>query len=74
MEADWLIIAERHHESMRKIANKLTVDHLSALLHLNVEYAELAVSNTFGPEGFKTAILAFGAQPLLSVGEYCQHS
>ena len=72
VEAHWSLIAERYHDLLRRIANKLTVDHPSALLHLIVDYANLAMSHTVGPERHTPAILAFGAQPRLPIGQYAQ--
>lgn len=72
VEAHWSLIAERYHDPLRRIANKLIVDHPSAPLPLIIDYANLAMSHTIGPEGFTPAILAFGAQPRLPIGEYTQ--
>ena len=72
VEAHWSLIAERCHDPLRRIANKLIIDHPSALLSLIIDYANLAMSHTIGPEGFTPAILAFGAQPRLPVGNYNQ--
>lgn len=72
VEAHWSLIAERYHDPLRRIANKLIVDHPSAPLSLIIDYANLAMSHTIGPEGITLAILAFGAQPRLTIGEYTQ--
>ena len=50
----------------------MTVYHSSALLHLIVDYANLAMSHTVGPEGHTPAILALGAQLRLPIGLYTQ--
>lgn len=54
----------------RRIPNKLFIDHPSAPLNLIIDYANLAMSHTVGPEGFTPAILSFGAQPSLPIGQY----
>lgn len=72
VEAHWSLIAELHHDPLRRIAKKLIVDHPAAPLGLIIDYANLAMSHKIGPEGFTPAILAFGAQPLISIGNYEQ--
>lgn len=72
VEAHWSLIAERYHDPLRRIVNKLIIDHPAAPLSLIVDYANLAMSHTVGPEGFTPAILAFGAQPRLPLGNYEQ--
>ena len=72
VEAHWSLIAERYNDPLRRIVNKLIVDHPAAPLPLIIDYANLAMSDTVGPEGFTPAILAFGAQPLLPIGNYDQ--
>lgn len=72
VEAHWSLIAERYHDPLRRIVNKLILDHPTAPLNLIVDYANLAMSHTVGPEGFTPAILAFGAQPRLPIGNYEQ--
>ena len=72
VEAHWSLIAERHHDPLRRIVNKLIVDHPAAPLPLIIDYANLAMYHTVGPEGFTPAILAFGAQPRLPIGNYDQ--
>lgn len=72
VEAHWSLIAERYHDPLRRVVNKLFLDHPAAPLNLIVYYANLAISHTIGPEGFTPAILAFGAQPRLPIGNYDQ--
>lgn len=72
VEAHWSLIAERYHDPIRRITRKLVLDHPAAPLDLIVDYANLAMSHTIGPEGFTPAILAFGAQPRLPIGDYDQ--
>lgn len=71
-ESHWPLIAKRYHDPLRRIAKKLSIDHPSAPLHLIIDYSNLAMSHTVGPEGFTPAILAFGAQPRLPIGQYDQ--
>lgn len=70
VEAHWSLIAERYHDPLRLIVNKLIFDHPAAPLNLVVDYANLALSHTVGLEGFKPGILAFGGQPRLTIGIY----
>lgn len=72
VEAQWSLIAERCHDSLRRIVKKLIVDHPAAPVRLIVDYANLAMSHTIVPEGFNPTVLAFGAQPCLAVGNYDQ--
>lgn len=72
VEAHWSLIAERYHDPLRRISMNLITDHPAAPLQLIIDYANLAMSHTIGPEGFTPAILAFGAQPRLLVGNYKQ--
>jgi len=72
VEAHWSLIAERYHDPLRRIANKLILDHPAAPLSLIIDYANLSMSHTIGPDGFTPAILAFGAQPRLPIGNYEQ--
>ena len=51
-EALWSLIAERYHDPLRRFVNKLIVDHPAAPLPLFIDYANLAMSHTVGPEGF----------------------
>lgn len=74
VEAHWSLIAERYHDPLRRISRKLIVDHPAAPMELIVDYANLAMSHTIGPEGFTPAILAFGAQPRLPIGNYDQQT
>lgn len=68
VEAHWSLLAERYHDPLRRIGNELIIDHPSAPLSLIIDYSNLALSQTTGSEGFTPAILAFGAQPSLTVG------
>lgn len=70
VEAHWSLIAERYHDPLRRIVNKLLIDHPTATFSLIIDYANLAMSHTIGPEGFTPAILSIGAQPRLPVGNY----
>lgn len=72
VEAHWSLIAERYHDPLRRIAKKLMLDHPAAPLSLILDYANLAMSHTVGPEGFTPAILEFGAQSRLTIGIYDQ--
>lgn len=68
VEAHWSLLAERYHDPLRRIGNELIIDHPSAPLSLIIDYSNLALSQTTGSEGFTPAILTFGAQPSLTVG------
>lgn len=72
VEAHWSLIAERHHDPLRRITRKLILDHSAAPFDLVVDNGNLAMSHTIGPEGFTPAILAFDAQPRLPVVIYDQ--
>lgn len=72
VEAHWSLIAERYHNQLLRITQKLILDHPTAPLALILDYANLAMSHSIGPEGFTPAILAFGAQPRLPIGNYSQ--
>lgn len=72
VEAHWSLICERYHDPLRRIVQKLRAEHPEAPLDLLVDYANMAMSHTVGPEGFTPAILAFGAQPRLPIGNYEQ--
>lgn len=72
VEAHWSLIAERYHDPLHRITQKLILDHPSAPLDLVLDYANLAMSHTVGPEGFTPAILAFESQPRLPIGNYIQ--
>lgn len=72
VEAHLSLIAEWYHDPLRPIANKLIVEHSAAPLQLIIDYVNLAMSHTVGPEGFLPAILAFGAQPRLPIENYEQ--
>lgn len=61
VEAHWSLIAERYHDPLRRIANKLSVDYPTAPLYLILDYANLAMSHNIDPGGFTPPILAFGA-------------
>lgn len=64
------MIAERYHDPLRRIKQKLIIDHPSAPLDLVLDYDNLAMSHTIGPEGFTAAVVAFGDQPRLTTGIY----
>lgn len=70
VEAHWSLIAERYHAPLRRIIEKCTIDHPGAPLELVVDYANMAMSHTIGPEGFNPVTSAFGAQPRLPIGQY----
>lgn len=72
VEAHWSLIAERYHDPLRRIIQKLRSDHPHAPLDLIIDYSNLAMSHTVGPEGFTPAILTFRAQPCLPIGKYEQ--
>lgn len=72
VEAHWSLIAERYRGSLRRIAQKLVVDHPAAPLAVIADYANLAMSHRVEIEGCTPAILAFGAQPRLPIGQYEQ--
>lgn len=72
VELHWSLIAERCHDPLRRIANELFTGHPHAPLSLIIDHANLAVSHTRSPEVFTTAILAFGTQLCLPVGNFYQ--
>ena len=72
VEVHWSLIAERYHDPLRRIVQKRIVDHPAAPLSLIVDYANMAMSHTIRPEGFTPAILAFGTQLRLPIGNYDQ--
>lgn len=70
VEAHWSFIGEQYHDLLRRIENKLAVDHPLAPLPLLVDYANTALSHTIGLNRFTRATLAFGAQPRLPIDEH----
>lgn len=72
VEAYWSSIAEQYHDMLRCINLKVILDIPTAPLSLVLDYAILAISHTKRPEGFTLVILAFGAQPCLSIRNYSQ--
>lgn len=69
VEAHLSLIAERYDDPLKIIVDKLMIDNPTALLSLIVDYANLPMSYTVGPEGFTPAIIAFESQPWLPVGK-----
>lgn len=63
----WSLIAKRYHDPLRRITENLILDRAAAPLSLVLNYANLAMSHTIGPEGFTPAILALGAQTRLPI-------
>lgn len=55
------MISERYHDLLRRLANKLFIEHPAVPLFLIIGYANLAMSQTVGTESFTPEILAFGA-------------
>lgn len=74
VEAHRSFIAEKYHDPLRSIANKLIVKHSTALLQLISDHANLDLSHTIKPEEFTPAILAFCAQPCLPIENYERQS
>ncbi len=72
VEAHWSLIAERYHDPFRRVVRKLQVDCPDLRLDILVDYANLVMSHTMGPEGFSPALLAFGAEPRLPIGDITQ--
>lgn len=72
VEAHWPLMTERYHDPLRRITKKLMLDHPHAPLSLILDYENLVMSHTTGPEGFTPAILAFDAQPRLPLGNHHQ--
>lgn len=72
VEAEWPLIAERYHEQLRRLVKKLILDHPVAPIKLIVDYANPAMSHTFGAKGYTPDIMAFGAQHQLPTGNYEQ--
>lgn len=52
--------------------NKLVLARPAAAHKLIADYANLGILNSIGPEEFTPALLAFGAQPRLQIGNYEQ--
>ena len=73
VEAHWSLIAKRYHDPLQRIVQKRITDYPAAPFSLIADYANMAMSHTLGPEGFTAAILAFGTQPRLPIGNYDQH-
>lgn len=70
VEVHWSLIDERYHDPLRRIANKLAVDSsFVPLPHLR-NSTNMVLPHTIGSEGFTPAILAFGSQLRLPIGEY----
>lgn len=72
VEADWSLIAKQYYDLLRRITQKLRVEHPTPPLSLITDYSNLAMSHTFGPEGFTPAIRAFGTHPRLLISNYEQ--
>lgn len=68
------LIAERFHDPLRRITQKLRVDHPHAPLSLISDHTSLAMSHKLRPEGCTPAILIFGPQFRLPIGNYEQQS
>lgn len=65
-------MAERYHDPLLRITQKLRVEHPNAPLFLILDFTNLAMSHADGPEGVTPTILAFGAQPRLPIWNYEQ--
>lgn len=72
VEVLWSSIARGYHEPLLRTVEKLGVDHPTWPFGVFLDYLNLAVSHAVGLERFTSAILAFGAQPLLPIGNYKQ--
>lgn len=72
VEAHWSLVVERYHEPLRRVVRKLKTDRPSVPLHILVDYANIVISHTMGPEGFTPALLAFGAEPRIPIPNLSQ--
>lgn len=72
VEAHWSLIAEHYHDPLRRITQKVLLGYPQAPLSLVIDYVNLSMSHTVGPEGFTQSIFAFGAQARLPISNYEQ--
>lgn len=71
-EAHWSLIVERHHGPLRQVYNRLRIDYPHVDMQVLLDYSTMTINNTAGPENFSPALLAFGAQPRLPIGDHHQ--
>ena len=73
VEVHWDLILERYHDPLHRIMKKLRTSFSNVPLDTLHDYANMAMSHTLGrPEGRNRAIIAFGAQSRLPIGDYLQ--
>lgn len=70
VEAHCSLIAEHYQDPLRPFVSKVIPDRPTASLNIIVNYENLAMAHTIGPERFSPAILSFGAHPRLPIGSY----
>lgn len=68
IEGHWSFIVERYHDQLKTIMKNLQTIYPDVPLQIMVDYANMTISHTIGPEGHKAAIFTFGAQQIVPIG------
>ena len=69
-EAHWSLVVERFYSPFRRIFRKIKFEFPNIPNNVLLYYAVMVMNHTVGPGNYTPAILAFGAQTRIPIGDY----